>query len=193
MVASAMVVSFISPWPLPLFSGADFSNGDHYYYDNHGIANERSYYYQRAGLLSKVREAPRYGWAFGYRGEIPRTREVIPDVTGGIVAFKGGPGIVYVDDMGLTDVLIARLPVADATDWRIGHFKRMIPQGYIESVREDKNLIKNASLNEFYEAIRAITTGPLFTVKRWKMIWQLNTGRLDYLIDEYAAVSAIES
>ena len=48
----------------------------------------------------------------------------------GLFGYHAGPGIHIADPMALTDPLLARLP-ADKP-WRIGHFRRTLPLGYVE-------------------------------------------------------------
>jgi hypothetical protein len=51
----------------------------------------------------------------------------------GLLGYYAGPGVHIVDPMALTDPLLARLP-ADKP-WRIGHFRRQLPPGYVDRLR----------------------------------------------------------
>ena len=42
-------------------------------------------------------------------------------------------------------------------------------------------MIEDPDLAEFYDALQTVTTGPLFTVERWRAIWAMNTGAFDSL------------
>jgi arabinofuranosyltransferase len=48
-------------------------------------------------------------------------------------------------------------------------------------------MLENESLREYYEIIRLITRGPLFSSERIRAIIDINTGKYDYLIDDYAS------
>lgn len=62
---------------------------------------------------------------------------------------------------------------------------RAIPEGYAESVRNNTNEITNPSLHEYYDVIRLITRGELFSPERIRAIIDMNIGRYDYLITQY--------
>ncbi len=89
-----------------------------------------------------------------------------------------GPDLYAVDRFALSNVFLARLP-ANLTNfrggWRIGHYYRDFPDGYIESVSAETNLLKDKELAELYDQVQLVTTGPLFTRARWQAIWKLNT------------------
>jgi arabinofuranosyltransferase len=88
------------------------------------------------------------------------------------------PEVHYIDPCALTDPLLARLPAKYEPGWRIGHFERQIPAGYEDSIREDKNLLKDPLTKDYWEVIRNATRGPLFSIERFKAIARLNLGLL---------------
>ena len=76
-----------------------------------------------------------------------------------------------VDQYGLCDPLLARMP-----SWElgmVGHRTRPVPEGYLSSVSLDKNVIEDDEVRTYYEHVRRLTRGPLFTWDRWKSIWHL--------------------
>ena len=93
--------------------------------------------------------------------------------TVGMAGYALGRGRHFIDQLGLGDPLLARLP--SGRFWRIGHYERALPEGYFESVLTDSNRIANPALAAYYDTIREVTRGPLFTVRRWKAIVELNT------------------
>ena len=53
----------------------------------------------------------------------------------GLLGYCVGPGTAIIDNMALTDPLLARLPITDPAHWRIGHFYRAIPAGYWRAIK----------------------------------------------------------
>jgi arabinofuranosyltransferase len=109
---------------------------------------------------------------------------VAVDGTVGVVGFFGGRQLHLIDPFALGDPLLARLP-AVKDKWKIAHFPRKIPDGYFETFETGKNQIKDPNLAAYYEKLRLVISGNLWTKKRWQAIWDLNTGKYTYLLDKY--------
>ncbi len=92
----------------------------------------------------------------------------------GMLGYFGGPDLYIVDFMGLGDPLLARLPAI--SPWRIGHFQRLIPDGYIASIESGTNQIRDPKLATYYERLRVITRGPIWQSTRLKAIVRMNLG-----------------
>lgn len=106
----------------------------------------------------------------------------------GYFGFAAGPGVHVIDRVALSDPLLARLPAVrpeSFSKWKSGHFHRAIPDGYAESIEAGRNVIRNLNLRAYYEAIRIITRGPLFSADRLMTIVNMNLGRYDHLIPLY--------
>ncbi len=144
------------------------------------IADERAYYTPNTGLLYSNRVL--HPWA--EQGMVLRAQgpAVIEHGNVGFLGYYAGPEVHIVDRNGLTDPLLARLPVRDPLNWRIGHFRREVPAGYIDTLRDDRNLIQNPDLAAFYEPLRFVIRGPLWSSARWLETWRLNTGAYDDLL-----------
>jgi len=116
--------------------------------------------------------------------------------------YKGGilqnvPGIskYYNNDMYLNDYyalgdpFLAHLPAVKEANWRIGHMWRQAPNGYGDQVLYgndgDRNRIENPDASQYYEIIKEVTCGDLFSSRRISMIINLNLGKYNYLIDNY--------
>jgi tetratricopeptide (TPR) repeat protein len=99
----------------------------------------------------------------------------------GFLGFFAGPEMHIVDRPALADPLLARLPAARG--WRIGHFFRVIPNGYIETLASGQNEICDERLALYYDKLSLVTRGDLFAGNRLAEIWKLNTGQYDDLID----------
>ena len=93
---------------------------------------------------------------------------------------------MYLNDLyALGDPFLSKLPAVREPGWRIGHMYREAPEGYYETIMYGGNQIKNEAAKEYYEIIKLITRGDLFDSNRIKAIIDINTGKYDYLIEEY--------
>jgi arabinofuranosyltransferase len=48
-----------------------------------------------------------------------------------------------------------------------------------------ENRIVDPSLHEYYDKLLIVTTGPIFTMERFRTIWRMNTGAYAGLIEQY--------
>jgi arabinofuranosyltransferase len=103
----------------------------------------------------------------------------------GYLGYYAGPKLHIIDMFAIADPLLARLPVRTDKTFRIGHFKRDIPPGYEQTFRDGRDDLKNASLIKYYDQLRLVIDGPLWTGERWSAIWKLNTGQDNYLLESY--------
>lgn len=163
-----------------------------------GVADERDYYFPSTSLKKYLSKTGGESGLrkYAYSGYVYELRE-----TGGLVPFCGGYHIFYwgndkkvLDSMGIGDALLARLPYdieatreryPDVKPWRIGHIVRIFPDGYNDTIKTGKNLIKNESLAEYYDKLSLVISGDIFSPERMKAVYELNTGKYDYLIEEY--------
>jgi arabinofuranosyltransferase len=155
--------------------------------DDHGIADERGYYFKASGLLfydgeGEFPDHPGTRTGKELRGA-PNPGAVVRMV--GYFGYAAGPEKIVVDPFGIADPLLARLPVADTENWRIGHFERDLPAGYVESVLTGASGIEHPDLRRFHDKIRLIVTGPLFSAERLTAIAAINTGRYDPWVEAY--------
>lgn len=139
-----------------------------------GIADERGFWFPEYGLVT----APRATWRTP-RWEVG-TRAV--SVRGGGLGYAGieaGPGLHIVDACALADPLLARLPAVRDPNWRIGHFDRRIPAGYVETLMSGRNVIADPRTRAFDDVIRLVTRAPLNAPGRLAAIVDLNLGRVE--------------
>jgi arabinofuranosyltransferase len=88
-----------------------------------------------------------------------------------------GPRTHLMDVCALADPLMARLPAVFNTNWRSGHFRRMVPAGYAQSLETGQNLVEDQALRRFYGDLRTITRSQrLLSSERLAAIWRVNTG-----------------
>ena len=107
----------------------------------------------------------------------------------GEVGYLAGPTKYIIDPNGLSDPLLARLPVGQDfyfAFW-VSHWTRALPAGYVESRRARQNLIEDPLIRDYYGKILNVTTGPLFSRLRFRDIFDLNLGRFR---DVHKAVKA---
>jgi len=116
----------------------------------------------------------------------------------GFLAFYVGPDCYVLDFHALADPLLARLPMTTSDPvlaalvpkmanrrWRIGHFCRLIPLGYVETLGTGENRIRDPSLAAYYDKIALITRGRLLAPGRLAAIRDLNLHRYDGLLRAY--------
>jgi arabinofuranosyltransferase len=101
----------------------------------------------------------------------------------GMRGYFGGPRVHIVDVLGLGDPLLARLPVSDR--WRAGHFPRLIPGGYVETIATGHNQITHPGLAAYYDALRTITRDAVFDPNRLGILLRFRLGAYDHLLEEY--------
>ncbi|NDC38606.1 MAG: hypothetical protein EBZ48_11205 [Proteobacteria bacterium] len=120
----------------------------------------------------------------GVRFSQPDGRVVVSKAIG-MPAFFRLAGKIIVDPYALSDPLLARLPVANPDSWRIGHFKRDIPAGYLETLETGANSIEDPALREYYDKLTILTQGDLWSWERLKTILRFNMGRYENLRFDY--------
>jgi arabinofuranosyltransferase len=185
-VATASVILLIglcNPYP-SLLSGRDYGAGRNALSEAvHGIADERASYYSGTGLLRRVRGE---AWPRGRLAEMGRDmRRMQKRVTTiypiiGICGYEAGPAVHIIDPFALSDPLLARLPVEDRTNWRIGHFRRVLPTGYEEAIDTGKvNALRDPVIRDYYRRLHVVISGNLGDMSRLPEIWRFLTGEDD--------------
>ncbi|SHE79988.1 arabinofuranosyltransferase [Lampropedia hyalina DSM 16112] len=159
-----------------LRSNSDYSNGG---IDANGITDERGHYYHLYGLLgfqknfAALTEMTRH---YPQSHERPATPQEVKLICGGL-GFSGirEPGTHFIDICALSDPLLSRIPAQFNPHWRIGHFNRQVPTGYMQSIQANQNLLDEPAMRDFYEPIRTITRAPLNDMSRLREIWNIHT------------------
>lgn len=152
-----------------------------------GIADERRFYYQTTGWLSegRFRTEPEHPWVGeGVRLRMEDVRVSVQD-TIGFHGYYAGPTVHILDRLALADPLLARLPIPDPAHWRIGHFERRIPEGYLETLASGENCIVDPALAEYYDHLSLAIRGDLFDRDRLMTVIKLNAGCYDDLLQQY--------
>lgn len=106
---------------------------------------------------------------------------VTPPVVGAVgrLGFYSGPDVTIIDQAALCDALLARLPIADPHRWRIGHFGREIPPGYVETRETRANHIEDPDLALYYDHLRSVIAGDLWSPRRLADLWRWILGASD--------------
>ena len=180
--AGIWLLAFLSPDPI-LRSTAKYGSGKEIMIAENGIANERTFYYQKLGLLADDRKPFSV-----YREYLVRDMPVVVACKIGLAGYLVKPPVYIVDLYALSDPFLARLPAlkpVSGEQKKIGHLMRYVPDGYIASIQNDGNLLQDKNLALFYDKLCIITRGPIWTWERFKVIWRMNTGCYDDLIDRH--------
>lgn len=141
---------------------------------------------------------PRHHWYYAgrdYRDNPERVHigGLVEYLAIGYSGFAAGPTHHFIDVLGLSDPLIARVPLPKEGPFRPGHPFRSMPEGYLESVQQEQNLISDPDLKLYYEPLRSITRDPLWSWDRIKTIAAFNLGRYDKNLDAYAERHALRA
>ena len=146
-----------------------------------GIKDERGHYHQGTNVLfySPFRQLPDFVWVNEGTSFRNGPEKVTVQGSIGFYGLYAGPEKFLVDRNALSDPLLARLPVSPRLyfEFFAGHYFRDLPEGYLESVAQDRNLLTDPLLHEYYTHLRNVTRGPLLSVSRFRDILLLNVGR----------------
>ena len=176
-LAATLVLGFLCT-TTPILSGADFTTR-HLFDNTTGILDERGSWYQRTGLLATRRDIPEPNALPGMLGRDlnPAKPMVFQDGLVGLDGYLAGPGVHFVDQI-LCDPLLMRLPAdkREPGEWKVGHYYRTIPDGYLESVAFGTNKFAHPGLSRAYDDVRQLTRADIFSIPRFKAMWSLAFG-----------------
>lgn len=177
-----IVLGLLGSYP-PIMSHSDLGKGQikETYIGDHGIANERVFYFPVSGLIAaKGRKLPDGEWVDQGKKIKKVSGKILIAKYQGFLGYFAGPGKHIIDPLALTDPFLAQLPVVYRPDWRPGHHERLVPRGYFPSLSTGENLLVSADLQKVYTAIDKITKGPIWDKERFLTIGKIN------LTDTYA-------
>ena len=177
---AAAVVSYNLAIPLVPIKTTAAYDGAWPWRTQNGIKDERGHYHQLTNVLfySPFRSLPDHTWVregLSFRNG-PDKLTVQGSI--GFYGFMAGPDKHIVDRNALSDPLLARLPVSPRLyfEFYMGHFFRDIPEGYLESIVSGQNQIADPMVHGYYDRLRNLVSGPLWTRSRLRDIWYLNAG-----------------
>jgi len=152
---------------------------NHWSDDSSGVIDERAAYVEHTNLIQNIvaRKWRTHGYLRDYKKAARAEKsDVIVWNLIGMAAYADAPYKHVVEEMALSEPLLARLRVPANSHNRPGHYLRRIPQGYLESLRTGKNLIGNGCVRRLYDRITLAAHAPLFAPGRANAILQLNLG-----------------
>jgi arabinofuranosyltransferase len=175
----ALVGVLIAPDRTPLLSRINYArySPEQPPYPWRGISHERAFYYPYTGLL---RESPdeiglhMHPWTLVGDRALADATPVLLIRTVGFTGWRVGSAVHIVDKFGLGDPMLARLPCIRENGWRIGHFERRPPGGYLESAVLGGNRILDPGVAALYDDLRLITRGSLLNTDRFRAILRRN-------------------
>jgi arabinofuranosyltransferase len=136
--------------------------------------------WSNAGLVDRL-EAEHF---HAEHSELPY---VVVDGNIGKIGYFGGPGVTYVDRLGIADAMMARLPDTDGKLEMSGHLWRDVPMDYLNARRTGSFEGIDPDFRAYYEPLRLILSGPLLAPERLTAIWKMNTGAYDASLRAYVA------
>jgi arabinofuranosyltransferase len=144
-------------------------------FDAGGVSDERGYYSPTTGLfhVHPSHLLPQHPLALKGLEDGQRGVKVSVQGSTGFYGYWAGPGVYVVDPLALSDPLLARLPVGVERP-RTGHNERRIPFGYLASLESGTNQIADPKLHRYYDRLKLVTSGPIFSGARWREIIALN-------------------
>jgi arabinofuranosyltransferase len=178
-VAAVVVLGIASP-KTPLLADSRFTDPG---VKHNGVVDERVFYLKNHSLLyANMNSFAEPDWFMPRPPGPPRVMN-----TCGLMGESGlawGPHVHLLDECALAEPLLARLPAVFKEEWRPGHFRRWVPDGYRETLETGVNQIRNLPLREYYDHLADITRADrVWSKERFLTIWRMNTGHYDRLID----------
>jgi arabinofuranosyltransferase len=145
-----------------------------------GIKDERGHYHRITNVFfySPFRTLPDHTWMREGLSFRNGPEKVTVQGSIGFYGLMAGPGKILVDRNALSDPLLARLPVSPRLyfEFFVGHYFRDIPPGYLESLSSGTNQITDPDLHAYYDHLKTVVSGPIFSASRLRSIWYLNAG-----------------
>ncbi len=156
------------------------------------IQDEKGAYFRSTNFLKSLhtKEFPAHGWATvgkRFRSDPKVSPSILPvcvTLNVGFFGYFAGPERKIIDSLALTDPLLSK--IGASRPWRVGHFGRNIPEGYLESIATGTNQIRDKHLRVYYDRLKLLTESEdLFSLERLREIIRENTGGNEYLTESY--------
>lgn len=142
-----------------------------------GIVDEWDFYTNNTGVNVNIRgrEWLRHAYLDDFRKAASGPERVIAYGTAGLALYANVDEKHVVEGFALTEPLLARLRFRPKGKYRVGHYAREIPPGYLEALRTGHNGIADPCIHGLFDRLQLVTTGPIWRASRFKAIWDLNT------------------
>jgi arabinofuranosyltransferase len=163
----------------------------------HGIFNERQFYYKTEGLLPVLtgsaskwpKRLPSVWKNFGMlmkdESRVSLNHPVVLTFNIGVQGYYAGPATHIVDVLALTDPFLARLPAVSNPLPRVGHYARLVPLGYCETVLKNTPTTDIESLRPLLNDVTLAARAPLFLPERWSAIQRLMFEQKNYSLGNF--------
>lgn len=155
------------------------------------LVNKAAFLVRSVWRGTGLRFEPEHDWVrrgLGFREEVVGQEGILSvEDSSGMTGYYAGPDVYIVHFFALTDGLLARVPPIYDPNWRSGHFRRLVPPGYLEVEASLQEHLDDPELDAYYQKIRLVTHSPLFTRARWQAIWELNTRSFNDQLPHHAA------
>ena len=153
-VSIALVSGSPVPWQSEALSGERWSYKASGYAD---VADERGYFIDRGQSFwngQEIRHLDGLFRGFSVADDLPAAVEVACGGLG-LKGLRAGSTVHVIDVCALTDPVLARIAYQERNfRWRAGHYRRPIPDGYIEAVATaDLSRIVDPSVRAHVEAV----------------------------------------
>lgn len=97
----------------------------------------------------------------------------------GMMGYYAGANGIIIDELGLADPLLARLPARTDRPFYVGHYRRQLPKGYVDAIKNGTLEKMDPNLARYYEKLRLITRGDVWDKERLMTIVRFNFGQYD--------------
>lgn len=147
--------------------------------DESGVADEAAFYQTTSSLIAYVggKRIEDHPWSqTALRDRERNGTHVFVKGSIGYYGYLVGPDNYVIDEYGLADPLLARLPPLFHVAWRPGHMRRAAPAGYLESVLNKENQLRHPELRALLTDLWLLSRAPIFSEERWAAIWRVNLG-----------------
>lgn len=182
-VGAVVVVYAIALPGSPLLTGADFEVDKP---DRYGIGDQRGLLFPISSIHRWIARDPEqpfpdYKWSREGRALARSPERVVVRANIGFMGYHAGTDEIIIDRLALADPLLARLPAQPL--WRVGHYPRRLPAGYLESVRTAQEHIEDPGIRAFHQKLRILTEAELWSLERLRVILMMNIGRYGGLLE----------
>lgn len=106
-------------------------------------------------------------------------------ISAGIIPYYAGPKSRLIDELGITDPLIARLPCHSI--FAPGHCRRVVPSGYLSFIAHGSPLSMDPKLAAYVELLYAAKTGKVWSFSQFVRALEFTFGKGKSSLDRYIA------
>lgn len=150
-----------------------------------GITDERAMYWKKTGWFSNhglethpmielERKADK-NRAIESVHALPKEVKVVGAI--GMRGYEAEPNVFLLDELALSDPLLARFPAMQLRWWRAGHRPHLIPEGYEAHLLNPSMHLKDAELDRYLQKLDIVTKLPIWNAERVRTIFGFLFGR----------------